>query len=152
MLSATPRRVPAAQFFTGYRTTALARNELVTAIRIPKQPGRGAFLKLGARRYLVISIAMVAGVVDLDPKGRVITAKIAVGACSAAAQRLPKLESALRGASLDPDLVSPDHFADLAPLDDIRGSAEYRRHAAMELARDLIASLATSPLAEAAHA
>ena len=137
-------RIPAAVFFTGYRTTALDRAELITGIRIPKQSGNAVFRKLGARRYLVISIAMVAAVIDTDQAGRVRSAKLAVGACSAVAQRLPTLEAALIGQPLDPDLVTPEHFAHLAPIDDIRASAEYRRHAAMLLVRDVIA--------EAAHA
>ena len=136
------RVVAAEDFFTGYRKTALAHGELITGIRIPKQSGRSAFRKLGARKYLVISIAMVAAVVDLDRDGRVVTAKIAVGACAATAQRLPVLEAALRGSRLDAALLEGPHMADLTPIDDIRASAAYRLHAALELTRDVIADLA----------
>ena len=62
--------------------------------------GPSAFVKLGARRYLVISIAMVAAVIERDGKGAVAQARIAVGSCSAVARRLPELEQ--RAASARP--------------------------------------------------
>ena len=66
---------------------------------------RSTFLKLGARKYLVISIVMVA-VVDGDRRGGTIAAaRVAVGACSAVAQRLPALEAALVGRRLDANLT-----------------------------------------------
>lgn len=146
LASAELRCVDAAVFFTGYRKTALASGELVTGVRIPKQRGRSSFRKLGARRYLVISIVMVSVVIDVDDRGCVRSARIAVGACSATAQRLPTLETALVGKPLSADLVSPQHFAHLSPIDDIRASANYRRHAACQLTRDIIADLVvTSP-------
>jgi len=139
-----PRTVPATEFFTGYRATGCGPRELVTAIRIPLAPGRSTFLKLGARRYLVISIAMVAAVVESDPAGRIARARIAVGACSAAARRLPLLEAALSGMPLADaaGLVEPRHLAELAPLDDVRGSAGYRMAAALALVSDALADLA----------
>ena len=142
-------RIPATHFFTGYRKTALDSCELVTGIRIPKQAGHSAFHKLGARAYLVISIAMVAGVVQTDPKGRVTSARFAVGACAATAQRLPALEQALLGNSLDPDIATAAHFGHLTPIDDIRASATYRRHAALQVTRDVIADLAAQIRREA---
>lgn len=146
LASAALRCVDAAVFFTGYRKTALASGELVTGVRIPKQRGRSSFRKLGTRRYLVISIVMVSVVIDIDDRGCVRSARIAVGACSATAQRLPTLETALVGNPLSADHVSPQHFAHLSPIDDLRASANYRRHAACQLTRDTIADLVvTSP-------
>ena len=144
-------RVPVASFFHAYRKTALVDGEIVTGVRVPKQSGRSVFLKLGARRYLVISIAMVAAAVDLDARGQVISAKVAVGACSEVAQRLPTLEVAMVGKPLLPDIVTAAHFAALTPIEDIRASSGYRRHAAATLVRDAISALATLPLREAAH-
>ena len=97
---------------------------------------RSAFLKLGARRYLVISIAMAAATLEIAD-GRVAAARIAVGACSPVAQRLPALEAALVGAPLDPrlaDRVEAAHLAPLSPIDDVRGSAAYRRDAVVTAA------------------
>ncbi len=132
-------------FLTGYRRTACAADEIVTALHIPHLAGaRSAFRKLGARRYLVISIAMAAGAIALDGSGRIATARIAVGACSAVAQRLPALEAALLGATPAeaPGIPAPTHLAPLAPIDDVRASAAYRQDAALTLLRDLLADLA----------
>lgn len=136
---AGPRTVPLSQFVDGYRHTCLRPDELVTAIIIPHRAGRGDFLKLGARRHLVISIAMVAGLIDLDANGAVRSARIAVGSCSAIAQRLERLETALIGRLPDPSLVTPVHLDHLTPLDDVRASAAYRKAAALQLVRDLLA-------------
>ncbi len=132
-------------FLTGYRSTALQRDELVTALHVPRLSGaRSGFVKLGARRYLVISIAMVAGVVATDAAGRITAARLAVGACSAIAQRLHGLEAALEGVPLRDAarLPRPQHVDALSPIDDIRASAAYRRDAALVLLRDLLGGLA----------
>jgi CO/xanthine dehydrogenase FAD-binding subunit len=134
-------------FILGSRKTALAPDELVAAIVVPAPPStaRSRFLKLGARRYLVISIAMVA--VVLEPEGkRVARARVAIGACSAVAQRLAALEAALAGAELAGlgEKLRPEHFADLKPIDDVRASAAYRRDAARVLVRRALDEAAAS--------
>ena len=141
------RRLPLSQFITGVRRTALIPGELVVAIHIPKsaRETRSAFLKLGARRYLVISIAMAAATIEIVD-GRIAAARLAVGACSAVAQRLPALEAALLGAPVDGQLaglVDPAHLAPLAPIDDIRGSAGYRGDSVLVLLRRLLAGFAS---------
>src|SRR5262245_53780300 len=62
------RVVPIMEFIDGYRHTVCAPDELVTAIRVPRlrAGARGNFIKLGARRYLVISIVMAAAVLAAD--------------------------------------------------------------------------------------
>jgi CO/xanthine dehydrogenase FAD-binding subunit len=134
------RRLPLSDFVTGYRRTARRPDELVTAILVPRtiEGGRAAFLKLGARKYLVISIAMVAAIVEADRDGRVAQARIAVGACSAVAQRLPALEADLVGRPARPGLgaaAEAEHLAHLSPIGDVRATAGYRRHAALSLVR-----------------
>jgi N-methylhydantoinase B len=138
------RRLPVAAFVTGYRATALAPGEIVTAILIPRDDAaRGAFVKLGARRYLVISIAMAAAVLRLEDT-HIADARVALGACSPVACRLPALEAALRGVALADAARIPHaaHLAPVAPIDDIRASAAYRRDAALALLRDLLAGFA----------
>jgi CO/xanthine dehydrogenase FAD-binding subunit len=140
------RRLPLASFITGNRRTALQPGELMVALHIakPAHEPRSAFLKLGARRYLVISIAMAAATLEIDG-GRIAAARVAVGACSAVAQRLPRLEAALLGAPLERrlgNLVDEAQLAPLAPIDDVRGSATYRRDAVVTLLRRLLAGLA----------
>lgn len=126
-----PRHLPLDAFVLGNRHTALEPGEMVTAIHIPHSAtgGRSTFLKLGARRYLVISIVMVAARLDGDE------ASLSVGSCSAVAQRLPALERDIRDGWTSADAVTPEHLAPIAPIDDIRADAGYRREAAAELVR-----------------
>lgn len=140
------RRMPLGQFISGARRTVLAPGELVISFHVPnpRRSARSAFLKLGARRYLVISIAMVAATLEIT-EDRIAAARIAVGACSAVAQRLPALEAALLGAPVDgylADRIDRANLAPLAPIDDVRGSADYRRDAALVLLRRLLAGFA----------
>jgi len=140
------RLLPLRQFITGVRRTALAPGELVTAIHVPRprHAARSAFLKLGTRRYLVISIAMAATTLEVAD-GRVASAGIAVGACSPVAERLPALETALIGAPIDArlaDRVEASHLAPLSPIDDVRGSAAYRSDAVVTLLRRLLKGFA----------
>lgn len=142
------RTLPLGDYVLGNRKTARRPDELLTAVVVPRPrgPARGDFLKLGARKYLVISIVMVAGVIERGPDGTVAAARIAIGACSAAARRLEVLERDLLGAKIDVGLaarVDAKHLADLRPIDDVRASAEYRREAALTLVRRLLRRLAS---------
>lgn len=141
------RRVPLADFLTGPRQTLRRDDEVMTGVFIPEAAlsGRSRFVKLGARRYLVISIAMVAVRLVVEG-GRIATAALAVGACSATARRLPAVEAALLGAAPDRAAGLIDDAAVaavLSPLDDIRASAGYRAAAAAELLRRAVAALAS---------
>jgi CO/xanthine dehydrogenase FAD-binding subunit len=140
------RRLALDDFILGNRKTARRPDELVTAIHIPKpsERARSSFLKLGSRKYLVISIVMVAVLVDLDDFGEVVTARVAVGSCSAKALRLPDVEAALTGQGFDADLlprIGPEQFDPLTPIDDIRGTADFRRDAAVVLVRRCLETL-----------
>jgi CO/xanthine dehydrogenase FAD-binding subunit len=121
-------------FVLGPRRTARRPDEVVVAIRVPDWRARSVFLKLGARRYLVISISMVALSLEIAA-GIVRRARIAVGACGPVATRLPELEQALLGNRPDPGLVRPEHLAPLTPIDDMRAPASYRLAATEELLR-----------------
>ena len=133
------RTLPLADFITGVRQTALRPGEIVTAVLVPALPAaaRSGFRKLGARRYLVISIAMVGAVVVPDADGTIAAARVAVGSCSPVAQRLPALERALAGAPFSAGAmaarVEPEHLSPLSPIDDIRGTAHYRNEAVADL-------------------
>jgi len=73
------------------------------------------------------------------------TARVAVGSCSPVAIRLPDLERALAGKTLDGDLaaqVQPEHLIRLSPIDDVRASAAYRKEAALTLIRRSLERLA----------
>jgi len=140
-----------AEFLRGRNRTALVPGQLVTAILVPKPTAPAtvsAFRKLGARRYQVISIAMLCAVLHLE--GRTIRgAGIAVGACSPLARRLPGLEGRLRGRALEPglgELLQEEDLAELAPIDDVRADAAYRREAVPVLLRRLLDGLARDDL------
>ena len=134
------RRVPLTDFVTGNRRTARRPDELATAVLVPHHGhrARSSFLKLGSRRYLVISIVMVAVTLDVDEDGMIMRAAVAVGACAPVARRIPVLEARLAGRPLSGDLAElarPSDLSVLAPISDIRGSAQYRLDAAFTLVR-----------------
>lgn len=136
LASAKGRRLmPLSAFITGYRSTALAPGEILSAVIVPKcaPQARSAFVKLGARRYLVISILMAAALVERDAEGRISRVGVAVGAASPVAQRLPELEMSLLGLDAGKrlsNIVSDKHLAALSPIDDVRATASYRLEAA----------------------
>jgi CO/xanthine dehydrogenase FAD-binding subunit len=134
------RRVPLAQFITGNRKTLCKADEILSAVNVPRaiENAVSAFLKLGARRYLVISISMVAAIVQADAAGRVAEVRVAVGSCSATAQRLRSLEKNLVGRACIAGVgnaVRAEHLEPLSPIDDVRATAEYRRDASLTLVR-----------------
>ncbi|MER9126199.1 xanthine dehydrogenase family protein subunit M [Mesorhizobium sp. M0959] len=144
------RHLPLAEFILGNRRTALQPGEMVTAIRIPKSAtaGSSAFVKLGARRYLVISIAMAAARLAVED-GMVRNAAVAVGSCSVVARRLAGVEAALRGRPVGRALATAIQSApmdELSPIGDVRGSAEYRLDAAREIvARAVLGAMGAVP-------
>ena len=118
-------------------------DEMVPGLLIPKPANAAAagFAKLGNRRYMVISIAAAAAILEKTAAGTISAARIAVGACSPVAVRLGGLEERLVGkpvtASLGDEVEAGD-LGGLAPIDDLRGSAAYRMDAALTLVRRLI--------------
>lgn len=132
------RRMPLGDFLVGNRKTQRKPDEMLTTVFVPRicEEAFSAFVKLGARRYLVISISMVAVVVKVANDGSVSDARVAVGSCSAVAQRLRALEADLVGASATNGLgrlVTAEHLALLSPIDDVRATAEYRKDASLRL-------------------
>lgn len=135
------RRLPLAEFIVGNRKTKLRKNEMVSAVLIPCDMENAAsiFLKLGSRRYLVISISMVVVMLQYSDE-KVQKARIAVGSCSAVAQRLRQLENDLVGASARQasTKLKPEHLTPLSPIDDLRASAIYRLDASFRLVQRAI--------------
>ena len=147
LASRTGRRTMAlGEFLQGNRKTARSAHELMTSIDIPASAtlGNSSFFKLGSRRYLVISIAMVAARLVADENGRIAAAAVAVGSCSAVAQRLKALEAALVGQPIRAaaDITSAANLQVLSPIDDVRAPASYRRDAALEGVRRALAQAA----------
>jgi CO/xanthine dehydrogenase FAD-binding subunit len=148
------RCVPLDAFLTGVRRTVLEPDDIVSAILIPKMAGLGQskFTKLGARKYLVISIAMVAARL-VEDNGKVAEIALSIGSCSAVATRLSDLEIRLKGrpvAGLVPQIDEQSLAATLSPISDIRGDAAYRLTAATELLRRTVAELTDRTKGQAA--
>ena len=137
--AAETRELALTDFILGNRRTAMRADELMTAIVIPRdaESSPSYFVKLGSRKYLVISIAMVAAQLRVE-KACISHARVAVGACSVVAQRVGALERALIGLPVDADIgavLRNERLAELRPIDDIRASAAYRRDVAKTLVR-----------------
>ena len=138
------RQLPLSDFILGPRSTAKSADELMVAINIPAMGDSAcsAFVKLGSRRYLVISIVMASITLLADDNDYLQDIRIAVGACSSVAQRLSALEAVLTGQSIHDDLVSlvtPGMLTAQSPIDDVRGSGAYRMDAAQQLVCRLLA-------------
>jgi CO/xanthine dehydrogenase FAD-binding subunit len=145
------RILPLADFVRGNRKTARQPDEILTDVRIPRrwENTASSFLKLGARRYLVISIVMVAANLRVGPDRRIRQASVCVGSCSPKAVRLLELEKALIGVQADSTVLRHlklEHFSPLSPIDDVRATAAYRREAAQALVRRALAECAAKVL------
>ncbi len=129
--SSGERRVPLSEFYTGVRKTIIRPDEMLVDIAFPamKENQRGAFMKLALRRAQAISVVNVALLLTFDSL-RVISAVITLGAVAPTIIHAPDAESYLAGKELTAEVIA--QTADLAakaarPIDDLRGSAAYRR-------------------------
>jgi len=128
------REIPAAEFFTGYRETALARDELILQVRFPLPRGRVLhFRKVGTRRAQAISkVVMAVAWRDLGPPGWS-DVRVALGSVAPTPIRAAATEAVLEGARPTPevaDLAAATLAGELVPIDDVRSTAEYRRSVA----------------------
>jgi len=125
------RKVPLEDFYTGVRKTVMQPDEMLVEISFPAMMStqRGAFVKLALRRAQAISVVNVTVVLNLDSDS-VKSASITMGAVAPTIIHAPEAESFLVGKNLTDDIL--EEAARLAvnaaiPIDDIRGSAAYRR-------------------------
>ncbi|MCB9139574.1 MAG: FAD binding domain-containing protein [Caldilineaceae bacterium] len=126
------RTLPLADFITDFRRVDLADDEILTRISIPKTPtnARSVFIKLGLRRAQAISVVSVAAILTQDNDGVITDARIALGAVAPVIVRADAAEAYLRGKMLTETVMDEAarlSLAAAAPIDDIRGSADYRR-------------------------
>jgi CO/xanthine dehydrogenase FAD-binding subunit len=135
------RRVPFTSVFTGVKKTILAPGELIEAVYvpIPKRPSRQLWRKVGTRAAQAISKTVAAGLLWLARDGRVEELRFALGSMAPTVRRLAKAEAFVKGKKLTREVV---HEAcsllkqDVAPIDDIRSTAEYR----LTVSQNLLAS------------
>ena len=127
--AAGTRRVPMTSFYTGYRRTVARPDELIVAFDIPAIRGRQWFRKVGTRAAQAIAKIVVAGVWH---KARADAPRLAMGSLAPVPLRLPQTEQALgSGASLAE--AQEILQREIAPIDDLRSTADYRRQVAANL-------------------
>ena len=130
--AAGERTLALADFYSGFRQTVLRPDELLRAIRIPALSAgeRGLFLKLGLRRAQAISVVDAAVVIAQDAAGAVRDARIALGSVAATIVRVAAAEDYLVGKRLSAETAAEAGrlaSESVTPIDDVRGSAAYRR-------------------------
>ena len=117
------RALPLHEFLLGVKRTALEPDELITSVRLIPSGAAQTFMKVGPRNAMVIAVCSLAVVVDTDA-GQV---RAAFGSAAVTARLVT---APLADAATLPDLVAEA----ASPIDDVRGSAAYRRHALRVLA------------------
>jgi len=145
------RTVPVHELLTGPKRTSLRPGELITAVMVPIVRGHQEYRKVGVRNAMVIAVASVAAVVDLERR----SVAIGLGSVGPVPLRAPGAEAWMAGrlgwrddgVALD-ERADLDEFAALVaaaarPIDDHRGSAAYRRHAVGVMAARCIRSALT---------
>lgn len=143
--AAGERVVSLSAFYTGFRRTLLQPNELLREIRFAalREHQRGLFVKLGLRRAQAISVLNLAIVATFEGE-RVQNVRIALGCLAPTVVRANSAESFLRGRTLDAATCAEAATLvqhDIAPIDDLRGSAPYRRTALANLLADALQRL-----------
>ena len=136
------RIIPIDEFILGSRKTKLEQGEILTSIIIPKEKenGSSSFRKIGARKYLVISISMVACRI-LISNNIIEDISISVGSCSEVAKRIFSIERQLIKKDINEDIFNQVDFSQLneiSPITDIRSTHVYRLKASQSLIKDVV--------------
>lgn len=140
--TAGERIVGADDFWTGYRSTARRDDELLLRVRIPILPDRHVrFRKIGTRRAQAISKVVMALAWHGDERGAWTDVRLALGSVAATTVRAPATEAVLEGAR--PTRETADAAAaalttEIAPIDDVRSTADYRRAVAGRVLHRLV--------------
>lgn len=146
LISVRGRRcVPYSEFHTGYKSNALAADELLFAVHLPRRfTAHSRYLrKVGARRAMAISKVALAGVALLEG-GNVREIRLAAASLAPFPARLYRSEAALLGQRIVPETIDAARTALLAearPIDDIRSTAEYRRQIGANLLEEFLLTL-----------
>jgi CO/xanthine dehydrogenase FAD-binding subunit len=140
------RRVPYAEFHTGYKRNAMAADELMFAVHLPRRfANHQHYLrKVGTRRAMAISKVALAGTALIEDT-RVIEIRLAAASLAPFPTRLYRTETALIGKPLNKATMEEARrslTAEARPIDDIRSTAEYRKRVAANLLDEFMLSLA----------
>jgi CO/xanthine dehydrogenase FAD-binding subunit len=148
ILSASGARwVPYHGFWKGYKQIAMRGDELIRAIRVPRNHSlsKQFYRKVGTRRAQAISKVCFAGAAQMDA-GRVVDVRIALGSVAPTVLRATETEKILRGEKPGPAALraAQETLArEIAPIDDIRSTARYRLRVAQNLLAEFCESLAS---------
>lgn len=137
------RSIPVDDFFTGPFTSAMAPEEVLVAVRIPRTKRRWAFQE-AARKAGDYGLAIVAITVGVEPDGRLRRPRVSVGASVGTTTRLREVEEILDGADPDEDLKARAAAVaenSVHPISDIHGSSDYRRRLIGRLVRRAVDDL-----------
>ena len=133
----TERRIPFADFYSGYRATVRRPDELIVAIEVPPLQGDQWFRKVGTRAAQAISKVVIAAVRGASPR-------VALGSVGPVVVRARRTEQALAaGQGIEAAIAALQ--TEITPIDDVRSTAEYRRVVAGNLLREYWARAAGSP-------
>ncbi len=133
------REVPAADFFLGYRKTALAPDEILVDVQLPPQNGELYYKKVGTRLAQAISKVVLGASIEVEG-GTVRSLRVALGAVAPVPLRCRALEEAMVGGPVRPELAALVH-QDIRPIDDVRSSARYRSRVAENIVRTWLESV-----------
>jgi len=139
------RRVPYANFHTGYKQTVMRADELIAAVLLPR-PREGArhfYRKVGTRRAQAISKVCFAALAEVEG-GSLAGVRIALGSVAPVVLRCRRTEDVLRGRRLDEDLIkaaAEEIGREVTPIDDVRSTARYRTRVAQNLLREFLSGL-----------
>jgi xanthine dehydrogenase molybdopterin binding subunit/xanthine dehydrogenase small subunit len=142
------RRLPLAAFFTGYRQTALRPGEVLKSVIVPRVPGqRAEFFKVSKRVEMDISTVSAAFCIETNDAGKVTQARMAFGGVAPTPARAGAAEKVLLGRTLADarEDVAQSLAGEFSPIDDARGSADYRRGLIVSLWKKFVAGEAEEP-------
>jgi CO/xanthine dehydrogenase FAD-binding subunit len=143
--AAGARRVPYAEFHTGYKRTVMRDDELIAAVLLPKprEGTRHFYRKVGTRRAQAISKVCFAAVAEVEGES-LKEVRIALGSVAPVVLRCRRAEEALRGRRLDGEAVeaaAEEIGREVTPIDDVRSTARYRRRVAQNVLREFLSGL-----------
>lgn len=136
------RRIPYSKFHTGYKQMEIRADELLSAIHLPRSRNQRVhyYRKVGTRKAQAISKVCFAGVAEVE--GMVVNhVRIALGSVAPIPIRCEKTEAALQNQSLNEGIIesaTATLAAEIAPIDDIRSTRDYRLRVSLNLLRDFL--------------
>jgi len=139
------RRIPYSEFQTGYKQNAMMADELLFAVHLPRRFAnhRQYLRKVGTRRAMAIS-KVALGATALISQGRIDEIRLAAASLAPSPVRLHQTETALAGKPVNQERIEAARQALLVeaqPIDDIRSTADYRKHVGANLLDEFLMSL-----------